>query len=419
MKKMMSICLMAWVLLGAFASLNAQTTIQRSLYVSARGNDNNNGRSEETPYKTLEKAAETANAGAIKTITVIGTIAGGSIRQSGADEILITGKPDASAAERAVISSSINISGKVRFSHILLTREMTGNSGPTITLGTGVVVSNTTGSGLINIGTLIMTDDATITGCSGAGVSGLQSYATVTMSGDTRITNNGGKGIEGAHDRSGNGTKVTMSGNAKVSGNKGRGVDCASLTMSGNTEISGNGNTATIRGYWNEGNGGVSITGLFMFGDVKIINTAGTQEGSSSSGGGVFVNALTMSGNAAIINNTSTGTGGGAYIYGAGTISGNARISDNTAKEGGGIYFSDATITMEGGEISGNKAENGAGVYVESGTFNHKGGSINNNEADYIGGGVYVKSGATYTAGGGRVTGNTSGDMGDDNVFRQ
>jgi len=404
MKKIISICLITWVLLSVFAvtSLNAQTTIQRSLYVSAKGNDNNNGRSEETPFKTLGKAVETANSGVIKTITVSGTITDQEIRirQTGNDEILITGKPDASGAEKAVISNDIYINGKIRFTHILLTSIKVIDGSSTITLGAGVIVSNPRDDGITNISglMLIMIDDAAITGCKGAGVSrastvtmsdnasitnntgkgirGNNNYITVTMSGNASITNNGGDGIELA--------RVTMSGNAKVSNNKGAGLyDCAPLTMSENAEISGN-------------------------------------KSESRYGGGVYVHTLSMSGNAKIINNTTKGNGGGAYIRGGNcTIADNALISGNTAKEGGGIYLTDASLTMEGGEISGNKAENGAGMYVARGTFNHKGGTVTGNEADFIGGGVYVKSDATYTAGGGKVNGNTSGDMGDDNVFRQ
>jgi predicted outer membrane repeat protein len=390
--------------LAAFGAAYAQTTIQRSLYVSAKGDDNNNGRSETTPYKTLEKAVEAANAGVIKTITVIGTITGGDVYQSGDDEILVTGKPDASGTERAVISRSISVGGKVRFTHIRLT-QIGGHK--TTTLGAGVVVTNPNGRGVDGYGTYIMTDDATITGCKDVGVNTY--YATVTMSGNASITNNGGYGIiADTLTMSGNasitnnggygigGDTVTMSGNAKVSGNKDGGVICSTLTMSENAEISGNVNANAETTYHTERN----------------------------NGGGARVRSLTMSGNAKIINNvTRQGNGGGVCVENNSTISGNALISGNTAKNGGGIYFtndrSTHTLTIEGGEISNNKAENGAGVYVVGGnTFNHKGGTVTNNNAEYVGGGVYVQSRGTYTAGGGTVSGNTAGDGGDD-LFKQ
>ena len=102
----------------------AQTTVQRSLYVSEHGDDNNDGRSEETPYKTLEKAVEMANNGAIKTITVIGTINYSKSwivisNRSNTDEILITGKPGANNAEKAVMQG-ISVDGRFSFTHIAL-----------------------------------------------------------------------------------------------------------------------------------------------------------------------------------------------------------------------------------------------------------------------------------------------------------
>jgi predicted outer membrane repeat protein len=333
--------LLALSVLGA----QAQTTVQRSLYVSAAGDDNNNGRSEDAPYKTLKKAVEAANAGVIKTITVIGTLTGEqSAPQTGADEILITGKPDALAA----VSGGIYVSGKVRFTHIRLQTIIDGSSSATVTLGMGVVVTNPNGHGVRDVRTLIMTDDAAITDCRSVGV----------------------------RSAYGRGFTVTMSGSAKVANNKGKGVFCNTLTMSENTEISGNA-------------------------DIGI-DAAGT---------------VTLSGNAKITGNTSTDNGGGIRATNI-AISGNAVVSGNTSKNGGGIYLNGGTFTMEGGDISGNKAEHGAGVYVEKGTFNHKGGAITGNEAEFVGGGVYAKSGTTYTAGGGKVSGNTAGDGGDD-VFRQ
>lgn len=341
------------LVIAAFGAAYAQTTVQRSLYVSAQGDDNNNnGRSETTPYKTLMKAVEAANAGVIKTITILGTIydTGIKIEQSGADEILITGKPDASEAEKAVISMGLEVGGKFRFTHIQLASITRTYRSATVTLGAGAVVTNGgRWGGVSGVATLIMTDDATITGCNNGGVSGC---SDVNMSGNASITNNGGRGID-SYD-------VTMSGHAKVSGNKGTGVICNTLRMSGNAEISGN------------------------------VNTSGN------------------------------GDGGGAFVKGNSTISGNARIGGNTAKNGGGIYFDKrgATLTIEGGEISNNKAEYGAGVYIGNGTFTHKGGTVTGNTAEFVGGGVYVKSGATYTAGGGKVSINTAGDGGDD-VFKQ
>ena len=76
----------------------------RSYYVCADGDDeNNNGRSEDTPVKTINKALEMATAGAVKRITVIGHLTSFRARNTGTTEILITGKQNCSEEEKAVI----------------------------------------------------------------------------------------------------------------------------------------------------------------------------------------------------------------------------------------------------------------------------------------------------------------------------
>src|SRR5574344_1526923 len=76
----------------------------KSYYVSAKGNDDaNNGRSETSAFKTIKRAIEVASQGAIKRITIIGTLSqtseGGSsqdtvflIAYNGKTELTITGK---------------------------------------------------------------------------------------------------------------------------------------------------------------------------------------------------------------------------------------------------------------------------------------------------------------------------------------
>jgi len=319
---------MALLLLGASASLNAQTTVQRSLYVSANGDDNNNGRSEETPYRTLRKAVETANSGAIKTITVIGTIAGNNRIPAEGDEILITGKQDASEAERAVLSGETELTGrveKVRFTNIRL-RYNKGDSNSTVTLGAGAVVSNPNGKGVADLGNLIMTDDALITGCNGLAFDGYR------------------------------------------------------LTMSGNAEISGNNSNENY-------GGGVRIkTGgsLTMSGNARIINNTTTSK--TGKGGGVYLMSrvtATISGNAKISGNTAK-QGGGIYLYYATLNQEGGEISGNKAEYGAGVYVEQScTFNHKGGTVTGNTADFvGGGVYAEKGgTYTAGGGKATGNNA--------------------------------------
>jgi hypothetical protein len=368
-------CLLALLVCMSGAAAHAQA---RSYYVRANGDDNNNGRSEDAPLKTLEKAAAMAKMGVIKTITVIGPIGeGAKISDTGSDEILITGKQNAGDAEKAVIKGGVRLDDtKVRFTHIRLESELSANG--TVTLGEGVVVTG----GISNRGTLTMTGNAQITGGTGeSGINNGEYYrgggATI-MSGNARITGCS-VGVKGG--------TLTMSDNAEISGNKGMGVTAGTVTLSGNAKISGN------------------------------------------EGVGVYAGIVTLSDNAEISGNKGGGVSLVSY-WGYRdraklTISGNASITGNTAKKGGGVVYviesggQGGDIVMEGGTISGNKAEYGAGVYVLKGcSFTQKGGTITGNEAEFVGGGVYAESGGTYTAQGGTVTGNKAGDGGE-NVFRQ
>jgi hypothetical protein len=300
----------------------------RSFYVSANGDDaNNNGRSEAAPFKTLGKAVEMAKMGAIKTITVIGPLEGGSVQAAGNNEILITGKPDASDTEKAVIKRSISIGGgKVRFTHIRFEGRMDIGSS-NITLGEGVVVTGSSSDGLVNMRS-----------------------SSLTMTGDAHISGNTeGPGIRDWGLFWGLGpSTVIMSGNAKITGNARAGISEVSVvTMSGNAEISGN---------------------------------------IAEQGGGVYIvsnSSLTLSGNASITGNTAK-KGGGVYIReGQANLEGGT-ISGNKAEYGAGIYIEkDEIFTQKGGTITGNEAEFvGGGVYVEAGgTYNAGGGSVTGNAA--------------------------------------
>ncbi|MDR0878614.1 MAG: hypothetical protein LBN21_11215, partial [Treponema sp.] len=123
---------MVFITMYGFSAL-AQTTA-RSYYVRADGDDeNNNGRSEEAPFKTLTKAVEMASKGAVKTIIVVGKIDGETkITDSGATEIIIRGKTDASEDELAVLLNgrntilSIEGNSKIRLENIELTKSGQG-----------------------------------------------------------------------------------------------------------------------------------------------------------------------------------------------------------------------------------------------------------------------------------------------------
>ena len=80
LKKMVVLFVFLWMTVTLIAQ-----EAPRSYYVRADGDDeNNNGRSEDTPFKTLTKAVDSASKGAVKTITILGTI-NSTFRISNAD----------------------------------------------------------------------------------------------------------------------------------------------------------------------------------------------------------------------------------------------------------------------------------------------------------------------------------------------
>lgn len=146
---------------------------QQSIFVSFRGNDENDGQSERTPLKTLSKALEAALSSGINRITVIGELnAGTEFITSGEDaedsventainsaqraavfnvpplpigssEIIISGKRGAYPVEMAVLSGAksslpvLSVAGdetKIRLEHI----EITGGEGED---GAGLIIT--------------------------------------------------------------------------------------------------------------------------------------------------------------------------------------------------------------------------------------------------------------------------------------
>jgi len=232
-------------------------------YVKETGRNSNNGISEETAFKTLEKAIKQASKTSIKTIIVIGTITSKTIVDTYTfdDEILITGKPDATEAEQAVVRSSIGLSGilngkfkpsAIKLEHITLNGNGTQfkyallqvTEGAKITLGTGAKVINNNasyGGGVWagNGATFVMESDAEISGNKANYGGGVYIYnATFIMKDDAVIKDN-------SADRSGggvcavDGSKVEMSGNAAIQNNRasaeGGGIDISNSTFTQNT----------------------------------------------------------------------------------------------------------------------------------------------------------------------------------------
>jgi hypothetical protein len=291
-----------------------------SYYVSAAGNDLNNGLSEAAAFKTLAHAvSQAAQSDTVKTVTVIGTLNEASETMSASHkeqrgtvfacfgsgdnpaEITITGKPNAADAERAALSAKGSQAGvlavggslAIRFEHI----EISGGERPRQHQAAGI---------------------------------------------DRR-------GEDTGIDMRGEGIRVTLGPGAVVRGNQGVGVNVyhavSSCVIDGG-EIRDNG-------------GGVYVS---MNCSLTLLN-------------GTIANNKTPT------NGAGVGTWGDVVMSG-GSITGNS-TGDTGCYFGGGVaVMSSGTFTMSGGSITGNTAGIGGGIFVyHNGVFTQTGGTISGNHA--------------------------------------
>lgn len=143
--------------------------------------------------------------------------------------------------------------------------------------------------------------------------------------------------------------------------------------------------------------GAVNISGttgtavLHIDGGSIYSNTALNEDGTSGSGGAIFVS-------------------GGTVNFNSGVIGGDSVTYANTAYDGGAIYLDEnCTFNHNGGIVKNNKANNGAGVYLanESSNYNLADGSLSYNTAANFGGGIYQLDGIASLSGG-SLSSNTS-----------
>ena len=340
---------------------SAQT--EPSFYVSAAGADHNDGLSENTPFRTLMMALIMMQMPEepIRKITVIGTLDINSEDVShmsaidrpedagvfiiamafGSDpiDILITGKPEASGADRAVLSGRgsgrdvVHIGSmegfpslSIRFEHI----EISGGEG---LIGRGIHVAGYNENGIsvtLGPGAVIQRN--------GFGIV-LEENAECIINGG-EITDNI-YGVYVDHD-----STLTMSGGS-ISNNGASYSDCGGVFVNGNFNMTG----GSITNNRASDGGGVVVLhdGTFSMSHGSITYNQ------AANGGGVFVNI------------------GGRF-----TISGiplsipprGGSVTHNEATNGGGVFVApDGILTPLGGSITNNRAVNGGGVFMYPGSM--------------------------------------------------
>ena len=260
------------------------------------------------------------------------------------------------------------------------------------------------GGGIMNLGTLTLTDSTVsdnFAGGNGGGVYNAE-YATATFIGSTVSGNSGslGGGMYSGYDSTITLTNCTISGNSGTAGGGLYIYYSAVATVTGSTV---SGNTASNRG------GGIDDDGTLAISDSTIENNK------ARSGGGLNVTGY---GSATLTDCAVTGNSGlSANSYGGGVTSqGKLKLSDstvtgNTASVGGGIVNEYGTATLTDSTISGNTAKRGGGIYVYAGTTSLTDCTISGNTiltGGNSGGGIYNGAYSTLSLKNSTISGNSS-----------
>ena len=398
------------------------TTLETAIYLDQQhGADDNDGLSEATAVKTIEKANELANANNINDIClssfyqVTGTetwdLGGKTLHRYGLGGYMIE-LVDASAS---LTLSNIVIDGAectVDATHAAETDSIIkAANGGTIVLNSGAILQNNKaaqfGSGIL-----------------------ANNRVNITMEDGAIIRNNTNRNYElGGGILIGNSSTFTMNG-GEISGNTANGgggvaIIGSTMVMNGGTisnnstyKTSGQGSYGAgvyVADYANASGGDTLFTGQpasFEMNGGKITgNTA------LDYGGGVLTfpqqsQKITININNGEIsgNKVTKGSGGAVAAFFGVTelnIKGGTLTGNSAYQFGGGVFLYQATnVTISGGTISKNKAlRSGGGVCLREGSaVKQTGGSIENNVAK-VGGGIYS---GTYTMTGGVIKDNNN-----------
>lgn len=355
---------LALAISGVLALAPAASAANTTLFVASGGTDQggqNPCTDSSNPCATISHAvAEITSGDTTVTIEVApGTIDDGMITVNSSIPVTITGSPDATGQNPAVVDASTTApggpvfnligSGTVNFSNLVI---QGGNEGMSTQSNTVTITDSTiTGNGLSSVG--------------GTGGGIFNEAGTLTLTGSTVTGNESGGGGGIANDT---GT-VHVTAGSVISDNT-------------STDQSGGGGLLNINGTVTISNSSVSAN--------KTAEDAG--------GGGIrdAGSTLTVT-NSTISNNTALDSGGGIASSGTLAVTG-SKITGNTASAGGGVDVASGTAAISNTTISTNTGETGGGLVSTGTRVSVAGSTISNNTASVAGGGVGIASGtATIT----------------------
>ena len=206
-----------------------------------------------------------------------------------------------------------------------------------------------------------------------------------------------------------NGVKITMEDGAVIRNNTNRNYELGGGILLGNGSIFTM-NGGEISGNTANGGGGVAIIGSTMVMHDGVISNNSTYRtsGQDSYGAGVYVaDYANSSGGDTLFTATPA-----SFEMNGGKITGNKALD-----YGGGIVTfpqrsQKITININNGEISGNKVTRGSGGAVAAffgvTELNIKDGTLTENSAQNYGGGVFLYDATNVTISGGTLTGNSA-----------
>jgi DNA-binding SARP family transcriptional activator len=133
------------------------------------------------------------------------------------------------------------------------------------------------------------------------------------------------------------------------------------------------------------------------------------QQGSSTDGGGIFVNGTLTLNSTTITRNSASDEGGGIFVQsGAMVLLNNSTINNNDANSGGGIFIAGGTFLANNGTISGNDAGGGGGINNLGGTVDLNNTTVTQNKVSQMsGGGIRNETDGIVTLRNSIVAGNS------------
>jgi predicted outer membrane repeat protein len=252
----------------------------------------------------------------------------------------------------------------------------------------GLTIANSSAGGIINSGTLSVSNSALSGNSAVDAGGGIFNAGTLTVSGSTLSGNSTTPGGDGGGIYNSPLGTVTIS-QSTLSGNSANdktlpdgtvfiGEGGAIANFGGTMTVVGctlSGNSAGIGGAIGSSNGSINIGGsdYYYFGTVTVRDSLFTSN-SAVSGGAIYndstlvVRGSTFSGNTATLPYNSAifgGYGGGLFTGGIGTATlQECNLSGNTAGTGGGGIFDSGTLAIKDSTVTGNSAPAGADLFA-------------------------------------------------------